>query len=167
MQLWWIQHRWKIYCRSWYLFVTLPVGVVGLVSFWRGRSVTCQCWILEFGFVLQIFIFSVALLKYYFRLWSLELFLQLFFFLLPWKPFFLNCGVYISPAGDGFAGQSSLGAAPVDCLSVETFHKIILVDFLSVDTFNKIILVDCLSVDSEIFRKSGNSSNNFHAYMQC
>lgn len=80
---------------------------------------------------------------------------------------FLNCGVYISPAGDGFAGQSSLGAAPVDCLSVETFHKIILVDFLSVDTFNKIILVDCLSVDSEIFRKSGNSSNNFHAYMQC
>ena len=55
----------------------------------------------------------------------------------------------------------------MDCLSVETFHKIILVDFLSVDTFNKIILVDCLSVDSEIFRKSGNSSNNFHAYMQC
>ena len=47
----------------------------------------------------------------------------------------LNCEVYISPAGDGFAGQSSLGAAPVNCLSVETFHKIILVDFLSADTF--------------------------------
>ena len=61
---------------------------------------------MEFGIVLQIFILSVAL------------------------PIIFN-----SPAGDGFAGQSSLGAAPVNCLSVETLHKIILVDFLSADTF--------------------------------
>ena len=62
------------------MIVNLPEGVEGLVSFWRGHSETCQCWILEFGFVLQILIFSVALHKYYFELCSLELFLQIFIF---------------------------------------------------------------------------------------
>ena len=87
-------------CES-YLFVNLPEGVVGLVSFWRGRSVTCQCSILEFWIVLQIFI-----------LFGLS------------TSHCLNCEVYISPAGDGFAEQSSLEVAPVDCLSVKTFNKI-------------------------------------------
>ena len=54
---------------------------------------------MEFGIVSQIFILSVAL---------------------P----IIFCGVYISPAGDGSAGQSSLEVAPVDCLSVKTFYKI-------------------------------------------
>ena len=157
MQLWWMQHRWKIHCRTWYLFVTLPVGVVGLVSFWRGRSVTCQCWILEFGFI-----FSVALLKYYFRLWSLELFLQIFFFSVALPTIFWIVEFIFHLQEMGLLDKVHLELLLwIVCLS-RLFIKLYLWIFCLLILFNKIIIVDCLSVDSEIFRKSGNSSNNFH-----
>ena len=134
-------------CWTLYLFVNLPEGVVGLVSFWRGRSVTCQCWILEFGFI-----FSVALLKYYFRLWSLELFLQIFFFSVALPTIFWIVEFIFHLQEMGLLDKVHLELLLwIVCLS-RLFIKLYLWIFCLLILFNKIIIVDCLSVDSEIFR---------------
>ena len=132
-------------CWTWYLFVNLPEGVVGLVSFWRGRSVTCQWWILEFGFVLQIFIFRLQIVEFgiVLQIYILSVALPIIFL---WSSYFTcrrwvcwtkftwscSCGLFvcwdflwnqkIAPLISTFT--LAFFTENVNCLSVDTFLKI-------------------------------------------
>ena len=132
-------------CWTWYLFVNLPEGVVGLVSFWRGRSVTCQWWILEFGFVLQIFIFRLQIVEFgiVLQIYILSVALPIIFFvefifhlqemglldkvhlkLLLWIVCVLRLFIKSENSSIDFYNNCSIFTVSVNCLSVDTFHNI-------------------------------------------